>query len=151
MPRVEIAFPEEPVFTTRIEVRITDLNYGNHLAHDSLISILHEARVRFMSYLGMQEWDAEGLAAMVVDLAVSYRSEVHYPQALDVEVAVDDLGTRSCDLLYRVVAVGSERLVALGKTRLVFVDPATHRVGSLPTSFRELVSNQRTGPRDTGR
>ena len=47
MARVKIEFPETTLFTHELSVRITDLNYGNHLAHDSLISLLHEARAPF--------------------------------------------------------------------------------------------------------
>ena len=40
-------------FTTTLDVRISDINYGNHLGHDSLISLLHEARMRFLKQTGL--------------------------------------------------------------------------------------------------
>ncbi len=48
MARVQIDFPEHFCFTTDIDVRITDLNYGGHLGNDKFLSIAHEARVRFL-------------------------------------------------------------------------------------------------------
>jgi acyl-CoA thioesterase FadM len=138
MARVKIIFPEPALLTTLVDVRITDLNYGNHLGHDTLISLLHEARVRFFEHYGMKEWDASGLAALVADLAVSYRREVHYPQTLEISVALDDPGKGSCDLVYRVVDHSSGRLVALAKTCIVFIDPDTRKVALLPEGLRRL-------------
>ncbi len=43
------------LFSATLEVRISDINYGNHLGHDSLVSLLHEARVRFLRHLGYTE------------------------------------------------------------------------------------------------
>ncbi|WP_255669390.1 hypothetical protein [Myroides oncorhynchi] len=43
MARVKLNLPTEFIFETKIPVRITDLNYGNHLGNDKLLSISHAA------------------------------------------------------------------------------------------------------------
>ena len=48
MPRVIVELPKKFIFSTDIAVRISDINYGGHLGHDSIISLIHEARVRFL-------------------------------------------------------------------------------------------------------
>jgi len=138
MARVRIEFPATVAFSCTVPVRISDLNYGNHLGHDTMISLLHEARVQLFEHLGCKEWDVDGAALMVVDLAVSYRAEVFYGQTLVVEIAGDDPGGKSCDLIYRVRDSDSDRLVALAKTRVVFVDPATRKAVALPERVRAL-------------
>jgi acyl-CoA thioester hydrolase len=45
MPRVKIELPESWTFRTDIPIRITDINYGNHMGNDSFLGILHEARM----------------------------------------------------------------------------------------------------------
>lgn len=55
MARLKLILPESFLFSTTIAVRITDLNYGNHLANDKVLSILHEARMQFFQHYGYSE------------------------------------------------------------------------------------------------
>ncbi len=55
MSRIKIEMPEKFIYKTEIPVRITDINYGGHLGNDSLLSIIHEARVRFLKHLEYSE------------------------------------------------------------------------------------------------
>lgn len=44
MERVRLSFPADDVVHRHpLTVRITDMNYGRHLGHDTLVSLLHEA------------------------------------------------------------------------------------------------------------
>ena len=139
MSRVRIAFPEPPIFTHEIEVRVSDLNYGNHLGHDSLISLLHEARVRFFRHFGMEERDIDGVGILLADLAVTYRAQVFYGQTLRIDIAIGEAGARSCDLVYRVTDRDAGGLVALAKTGIVFFDYGANRMVDIPPSFRRLL------------
>jgi acyl-CoA thioester hydrolase len=139
MPRLKLDFPASPLFTTEIPIRVTDLNYGNHLAHDRLVSILHEARVRFFRAFGFEERNTEGRGILLVDLAVTYQREAFYGQTLRVDMAIGEAATRGCELLYRVTDAGNDEAVALAKTGIVFIDPATRRVVSIPPAFRALI------------
>ncbi len=139
MPRLKLDFPARALFTTEIPIRVTDLNYGNHLAHDRLVSILHEARVRFFRAFGFEERNTEGRGILLVDLAVTYQREAFYGQTLRVDVAIGDVSSRGCELLYRVTDAGNDEAVALAKTGIVFIDPASRRVVPIPPAFRALI------------
>ncbi len=139
MSRVRITFPEPPVFAHEIEVRVSDLNYGNHLGHDSLVSLLHEARVRFFRHFGMEERDIDGVGILLADLAVAYRAQVFYGQTLRIEIAIGEAGARSCDLVYRVTDRVTDGLVALAKTGIVFFDYEAKRMAQVPARFRRLL------------
>lgn len=53
MARIQLAFPDDVfVFATRMQVRITDINGAGHLGNDALISMLSEARARFLAEPG---------------------------------------------------------------------------------------------------
>jgi acyl-CoA thioesterase FadM len=133
MPRIRIEFPEPAVFTYELPVRISDINYGNHLGHDSLISLLHEARARMLSSHGMTEVDIDGLTMVMTDLAVRYLSEALFSQVLRIEIAVAELRASSCELCYRVSNLSSGRTVALATTGLAFIDRTTRRVAPIPS------------------
>jgi len=102
MPRVEIALPEHFAFSTTLEVRVSDLNYGNHVGNDAVLALIHEARRRYVRSLGHDEIGADGLGFVVGDAAVVYRAQAFYGDSLKVEVAAGEFQSRSCAFFYRV-------------------------------------------------
>ena len=74
MARVTIDVPEQFPFSTDIPVRISDINYNNHLGHDSVIALIHEARVRFLNTHGFTELDIDGFGLVMIDLVVLYKA-----------------------------------------------------------------------------
>ncbi len=52
MARIEVQLPEKFIFSTELAVRVTDLNYGNHVGNDSTLGLMHEARLQFYRKLG---------------------------------------------------------------------------------------------------
>ena len=139
MNRVSIPFPEPAIFSHQIPVRITDLNYGNHLGHDILVSMLHEGRARFFRAHEMEEGNVDGPGVILVDLEVRYRAQVFYGQTLQIEIAIGGLGSRGCDFYYRVTDSAGGGLVAEARTGIIFFDYGANKVASVPPRFREIV------------
>ena len=137
MARVEIELPATFPFATEIPVRIGDLNYGGHVGNDAILAIAHEARVRLLAARGWRELDVAGAAILMADAAIVYRAEGFHGMVLRVEVAVADLRSRSCDLVYRITDVASGAEIARVKTGIVFRDPGSGRIVSVPAPFRE--------------
>ena len=49
MARLKLDLPvEQFCYATHLTVRVTDINSANHLANDSMISMISEARARFL-------------------------------------------------------------------------------------------------------
>jgi acyl-CoA thioesterase FadM len=134
--RVEIPLPDTFPYATEIPVRIGDLNYGGHVGNDSILSIVHEARVRFLAAHGWTEQDVAGPGIIMADAAIVYRAEGFHGMVLKVEVAVADLRSRACDLLHRITDVATGAEIARVKTGILFFDYATKRVVSVPAPFR---------------
>ena len=59
MARIKVELPEQFAFSTTIPVRITDLNYGKHVGNDTILSMIHEARVQYLRQLGYGELELE--------------------------------------------------------------------------------------------
>lgn len=138
MPRIVLDLPAALPFATEIDVRITDLNYGGHLGNDAMLSLVHEARYRFLQQHGLSERDIDGTQLILADVAILYRAEVFAGERLRFEVGVGDVARVSCDLLYRAVRTADERLVAEAKTGIVFLDPTTRRPVAVPPSVVRL-------------
>ncbi len=144
MARVNIDFPGQALFNCSLAVRVTDINYGQHLAHDKLISMLHEARAQFFLNFELQESNVEGLGIILSDLAISYQAESFYPDTLQIEMTLADPSRCGCDMLYRITKNNGEIVVATAKTGLVFFDYKIKKVASMPTSFKRLLALRTT-------
>jgi len=136
MPRVILELPKQFIFSTDIAVRISDINYGGHLGHDSIISLIHEARVRFLKTHGFAESDIDGFGLIMTDLVILYKAEVFYGDILTIEVAVDDFTKYGCDFFYRVLNREEKRDIAHAKTGIVFFDYAKRKMVGVPASFQ---------------
>jgi len=138
MSRISITYPEHTLFTCTLPVRITDINYGRHLAHDKLISMLHEARAQFFLHFGMQESDVAGLGIIMSDLAIRYQAESFHPDILNIEMALDDPSRCGCDMVYRVSKDQGKTIIATAKTGLVFFDYRKKKAAAMPSEFKQL-------------
>ena len=74
MTRVEINLPEKFIYTTEITLRISDINYNDHLGNDTMLSLAQEARLRFLSKYGFTELNIAGAGIIMVDAAVRYKA-----------------------------------------------------------------------------
>ncbi|MCF6245738.1 MAG: thioesterase family protein [Desulfobacula sp.] len=135
MARIKIDIPKKFEFETNLDIRIQDINYGNHVGHDCFISILHEARLKFFKTLGYTETDIEGKALVISDLAVSYKSQCFYGDALKIQVQPAEFNKYGCDIFYRVTHVKTQALILLAKTGIVFFDYTQNKIARVPEPF----------------
>jgi len=141
MTRVKINFPERFIFKTELSLRITDINYGGHLGNDSVLSIAHEARIRFFSKHGFTEKDVGGAGIIMVDAEVQYKAEGFYGDVLTIEVGIKDITKTSCDIVYQLTNKETEKVIATVKTGIVFWDYNERKVMPVPQKFLHLIKN----------
>ena len=144
MARIKITVPEKKIFTCEIPVRITDINYGNHAGNDALVSIIHEARVQWLSSGKYTELNIEGAALIMSDLAVEYKAESFYGDTLSIAIASDEIGKINFDLLYEITALrnGNNILIANAKTGMVCYNYEAKKTASLPKVFLAFLSGK---------
>ncbi|MDX5379222.1 MAG: acyl-CoA thioesterase [Halomonas sp.] len=140
MERVKLEFPESAIVHRQpLSVRITDMNYGRHLGHDTLVSLLHEARTQAFGALGLSEWDMGGYPSVVADLAVQYQSEARWPDALVVETAMPAPSGKAIAVYHRVRHAEGGRPVATARLNVVLVDPAQGRSVAIPEAVQQAI------------
>lgn len=147
MARVEIDLPDAGrfLYTTEFPVRIGDVNFGGHLGHDSLVTLLHEVRARFLASHGLAELnlDGDGRVGMIMaDLGVVYESEAHFGDVLRFALAPGEFSSKGCELFYRVTALaadGPERAVARAKTGIVFYDYVARQAVAAPARLLQAL------------
>jgi acyl-CoA thioesterase FadM len=141
MPRIKIDLPEKFIFNTEIPIRITDINYGGHLGNDSVLSIIHEARVRLLNHLGYTEADVEGSGIIMIDAGIQYKSEGFYGDILLIEIGVMDFTKIGCDIIYKMSNQESKTEIALAKTGIVFFDYKNKKIVPLPDKFKSKIES----------
>lgn len=133
MSRDRLALPPRLDFVTTVTVQARDINYGGHLGHDAAVSLLHEARRRWLARAGYDEAGLGGAGLIMLELEVHYGAEAFWGDALRVEMAVSGPGAARCEFLYRVSRDGTEVLRA--RTLMGFFDYAARRVTRRPADF----------------
>lgn len=136
MERVRLEFPAaDAVHRCALPVRIGDMNYGRHLGHDAIITLLHEARAHMFVALGFREWDVLGHPSVVADLAIQYRAEARWPDTLEVESAIPCSTEKGFSVYQRLWRPADNRTVALARVGVVLLDSGTGKPADLPDAF----------------
>jgi acyl-CoA thioesterase FadM len=137
MARLQLNFPEDQFYySTPLTVRVTDINAANHLGNDSMISMISEARARFLFEFGVAETERDGTGIIVTDLATTYRAEAHARDQLLFEVGVMDFNKYGGDITFRITRPRDKKLIAMAKSGFVFFNYKTSQVVAMPEDFR---------------
>lgn len=139
MERVKIDLPDELEFSAGLDVRIGDVNYGGHLGNAAILTLLQEARLRFLARDGFSEKDSGGCGLIQTDAAIQYLSQAFHGEALRVEVGIGESDRLGFAFLYRIRAVADGREIARARTCMLFFDYARSRVTRMPEAFRDKV------------
>jgi acyl-CoA thioesterase FadM len=134
MPKIKIELPDKFSFTAVIPVRITDLNYGGHAGNDSILSIIHEARVQFLRHYGYGELDLAGVGLIMSDVAIEFKSELFYGEALRVSVTAGEFSRVGFDLFYKLEKEAGDKQVpvAFAKTGMVCFNYSLKKIAAVP-------------------
>ena len=135
MARIKLILPDNFKFSTQLEVRITDINYGGHLGNDSVLGIIHEARIRLLADKGFTEQNIDGIGIIMADSVILYTSEGLYGDKLRIDVAVDEISNKGCDIYYRIVNISNQKIIVKAKTNIVFYNYTSKKVARTPEIF----------------
>lgn len=137
MARVTLDLPDAFTFTTSLDVRVTEINYGNHVGNDSMVSLLHEARLRFLREHGFGEFNVGGVGIIITDLVVQFMAESFVGDVLTFHVGLTDFNKYGCDFIYQVKNEAQDKLIAKAKTGIVFFDYDERKVARIPKVFSQ--------------
>jgi acyl-CoA thioesterase FadM len=136
MARIKLDMPDNYLFSTELCVRISDINYGGHMGNDAVLSMVHEARLRFLKHYHYAEFDVEGAGIIMTDSAIVYKAESFHGDRVQVDVTVADFNKYGCDLYYLLSNKDTAVEIAHAKTGIVFFDYNERKVVAVPEGFR---------------
>ncbi len=125
----------EPVhFSTRIPFRITDHNYGDHVANNVFVEYLHEGRVQYLQRFGYTERNVEGVALIMSELCVKYTKQGLYPDTLKLDISATNFRPTRFDLYYRGYDLTGDLLV-LARTEMAALGRESGKPTRMPEAF----------------
>ena len=151
MARIKIDLPEAFPFSVSIPVRITDLNYGNHVGNDTILSLIHEARMQFLLQFGYTEMEFAGVGLIMADAGIEFKNELFYGDTVIASVSCAGFSKVSFDLYYKLektlreaptTNAGTKQddkkiVVAVAKTGMVCYDYTRKKIVHIPGEARE--------------
>lgn len=134
MARIRLSMPEKFIFTTELPVRITDLNYGGHVGNDTILTLIHEARMLFLRNAGYTEMNAAGASLIMSDVGIEFKNELFYGDRLQMKIIAAEFTRVGFDIFYQLEKITGDRsiIIALAKTGMVCYNYEQKKVTSLP-------------------
>jgi acyl-CoA thioester hydrolase len=134
-------------FTTQLTVRVTDMNYGGHLGNDRVLAFFHEARVRFLSALGVSEKDVgDSVSLTQTEAFVQYKGEAFLSEILLCDVWVEEFGSLRFRVRYELKRATDDKIIALGYTDLAGFDYHSRKLKRLPPSLKNKIESFQSAP-----
>jgi acyl-CoA thioester hydrolase len=133
-----ISSKENFLFSTQVPVRINDINYGNHLCHTKLISIIHNARALFLKHHNLSELDCYGVGLVMLKLNVEYISQAFFADLLEIKIYLRKLEGARLELDYIVENRTTEKLTATVNTLMGFYDKQKNKLAKVPAELEKL-------------
>jgi len=141
MARIKIELPKKCIATFKIPVRITDINYGNHVGNDSLVAIIHEARMQFLHQYGYTEMNVSGTSLIMNELFVEFKNEAFYKDMLEVKIFTGEIFKVGFEFFYSLSAIRdkSSLLIANAKTGMVCFNYEEKKLIPVPEELKKIL------------
>ncbi|MEN9458261.1 MAG: hypothetical protein RL135_839 [Bacteroidota bacterium] len=137
MNRIKIQLPEQFSFSTQIQIRVTDLNYGGHVGNDTILSLLQESRQQFLQSRGYAELSVESFGLIMADAMIEYKKELNHKDIIEIAIVATDFDKLGFDIYYRVTVLenGEHQLAVRAKTGMMLYDYTAKKKVSLPENI----------------
>jgi acyl-CoA thioesterase FadM len=144
MARIKLTLPDKIIGTVSIPVRITDINYGNHVGNDSFISILHEARVLWLKQHEFSELNVAGVGLIMGGLAIEFKNESFYGDILEINISSGEITSIGFELFYRLTTErnGKSIIISNAKTDMICFDYENKKVVPIPEALKQLLNKK---------
>jgi acyl-CoA thioester hydrolase len=142
MARIRIDCPEHFSFHCRIPIRINDINYGGHVGNDSLLSLVHEARMQFLQHHGYTEMAIGGLGLIMADAGIEFKAELFYGETVNVSVGIGEISRIGIDIYYKLEKQSGEKTitVALAKTGMICYNYHEKKIAAVPEAVKQKLT-----------
>ena len=143
MARLKIDIPTQHLLTTiHLPIRISDINYGNHVGNSAFVALIHEARVQWLQQHQLSELDCGGVGMIMSNLSVVFKNEAFYGDTLAIGIFIAETTTISFELVYQITTTRNEKtiIIAQATTTMVCYNYGLKKVATIPDSLKEAIN-----------
>lgn len=140
--RIKIENIGTHVLTYFDQVRINDLNYGNHVGHQVIYEYCHDARLAFFANLQekiqipVSEMAFGNYGLIMGHSGANYVGEITYGMSLEILVYLNDIGSSRFELNYLIKDHKTGHSLARVATGMVCFDYQNKKIVPLPEKIR---------------
>lgn len=145
MPRVKLNIPSTFLYSFDLEIRVDDLNYGQHLSNEMILVYAQQTRIQWLQSLDYSELSIEGKSIIQGDASIVYLSEGHLNDKLKISLFLGEIGNASFELYYSLQKKESKTLLAKAKTGIIFYDYVSKKTQEIPEKFRQKLLDAKAG------
>ena len=135
MPQSKIDPNFTVLFACNLQVRVADLNYGNHLGNDRILSYFHEVRVLWLSHHNLSEHDVGGCGLIMTGTNIEYLKQAHLHQFLTLTLGAREVGKARFTLVYKLTDDQTDQVIALGETNMACFNYQRQKPTRAPVSL----------------
>lgn len=141
MPRLKIQLPQKLLAKVSVPVRITDINYGNHVGNNAIVEIIHESRVQFLNQHGFTELAVAGASLIMSELLVEFKNQAYYNDLLEIQIFSGELSRVGFEFFYEISAKRNEHeiIIARAKTGMVCYNYTLKKVEAIPEKLKTIL------------
>ena len=142
MPRLKLKECDAYRFSTHLDVRVTDVNYGGHLGNDAVAGLIQQARIETLKRLNAGEMDlGDGKTGLIQsDLAIVFKGEAFLGDGLRIDLEFTEIKGSSFRNCYRIVR--GDDLIVLAEAGFVAFDYDARKTVPLPDVFRAAIMDR---------
>ncbi len=126
-------------FSIPLKVRISDVNYGNHVSYAYYLLYFQDSRIGYLNNLGFSEMDIGGKGIIVTEVNCKYKRELKLGDELDVYCKVNALSKKGFEMDYEIKRGGKS--CATSHMNFLCFDYETKKVSDLPVVFKDKVKD----------
>lgn len=130
---VEGSLPQ--VFACELPLRFADMDADCHVNNAQFYRYMEEARMRWVHSLGLATTPPAPVPVLAAS-ACSFRTPLHYPGSVTVEIYLGRMGKSSVRTHY--LLRSGDTIAAEGYAVSVWVDPQTQKPIALPEAVRRI-------------
>lgn len=144
MARIKITIPKQgPIFETNLQVRVDDINYGQHLSHDRYLTLTHQARVEYLKSRQQSELEflSPGHGLIMNEAVINYLNEAYLGDQLQFRFYLGDISNFGFELIVEIIkkSNGNVEKVANIKTTMIYFDYKNKKPIKLPDNITDTL------------
>jgi YbgC/YbaW family acyl-CoA thioester hydrolase len=128
-------------FSTDVDVRISDINYGGHLGNDRYLSLFQDARLRYLKQFGFSEISVGNNTSLIMSQAhINFKAEAFWGDQLKIFTRISSIKATRFIFDHLIAANQTdEKVIATGYTEMVGFDYQQRKVKRLPPDFLQVI------------